>query len=137
MRLALVGNTILRAAITRNIVSFPAQVRPFMKRGRGDIQERIAQLYFIRGWPVRSLCGRYGLSKAMVHKLIAQWRIRAIESGYIQEIDPAQVDELLSETSASQFAWRAEPIPEQVPGAAAFSPGQEAGASSLAVMSGV
>lgn len=88
MTLALVGNTLLRTAITRNLVTFPAQIQPFMKRTSGDLQERIVQLYFVRGWSVRSICERYGMSKAMVHKLLAEWRIRAIESGYIQEIEP-------------------------------------------------
>jgi transposase-like protein len=88
MTLALLGNTLLRTAITRNLVSFPAQIRPFMKRSCGDLQERIVQLYFVRGWSVRNICDRYGLSKAMAHKLLAEWRIRAIESGYIQEIEP-------------------------------------------------
>ncbi len=88
MTLALLGNTLLRTAITRNLVSFPAQIRPFMRRSCGDLQERIVQLYFVRGWSVRNICGRYGLSKAMAHKLLAEWRIRAIESGYIQEIEP-------------------------------------------------
>ena len=95
MTLALLGNTMLRTAITRNLVSFPAQIRPFMKRGSGDLQERIVQLYFVRGWPVRSICERYRLSKAMAHKLLAEWRIRAIESGYIQEIEPGTLDRLI------------------------------------------
>jgi transposase-like protein len=91
MTLALLGNTLLRTAITRNLVSFPAQIRPFMKRTSGDLQERIVQLYFVRGWSVRSICERYGLSKAMAHKLLAEWRIRAVESGYIQEIEPGNL----------------------------------------------
>jgi transposase-like protein len=88
MTLALLGNTLLRTAITRNLVTFPAQIQPFMKRTMGDLQERIVQLYFVRGWSVRNICDRYGMSKAMVHKLLAEWRIRAVESGYIQEIEP-------------------------------------------------
>lgn len=88
MTLALLGNTLLRTAITRNLVTFPAQIQPFMKRTVGDLQERIVQLYFVRGWSVRNICDRYGMSKAMVHKMLAEWRIRAVESGYIQEIEP-------------------------------------------------
>ena len=95
MTLALLGNTLLRTAITRNMVSFPAQVRPFFRKGPGDMQERIVQLYFVRGWPVRRICDRYGLSKAMAHKLLKEWRIRAVESGYIQEISPGILDGLL------------------------------------------
>jgi transposase-like protein len=100
MTLALLGNTLLRTAITRNLVSFPAQIRPFMKRGSGDLQERIVQLYFVRGWTVRAICDRYGLSKAMAHKLLAEWRIRAVESGYIQEIEPGTLAGLVEETNA-------------------------------------
>ncbi len=97
MTLALLGNTLLRTAIARNLVTFPAQIQPFMKRTSGDLQERMVQLYFVRGWSVRSICERYGMSKAMVHKLLAEWRIRAIESGYIQEIEPDCLSALESE----------------------------------------
>src|ERR1700685_2979049 len=100
MTLALLGNTLLRTAITRNLVSFPAQIRSFMKRSSGDVQERIVQLYFVRGWSVRSICERYGLSKAMAHKLLAEWRIRAVESGYIQEIEPGNLAGLVHTVSA-------------------------------------
>ena len=100
MTLALLGNTLLRTAITRNLVSFPAQIQPFMKRASGDLQERIVMLYFVRGWSVRMICERYDLSKAMAHKLLAEWRIRAIESGYIQEITPGGLEALNSEAAA-------------------------------------
>src|SRR5580692_3663885 len=99
MTLALLGNTLLRTAITRNLVSFPAQIRPFMKRSSGDLQERIVQLYFVRGWTVRSICDRYGLSKAMAHKLLAEWRIRAVESGYIQEIEQGTLAALVEDAN--------------------------------------
>jgi transposase-like protein len=102
MTLALLGNNLLRTAITHNIVSFPAQIRPFVRRGSGDLQERMVQLYFVRGWPVRSICNRYGVSKAMVHKLLAEWRIRAVESGYIQEIETGALDGLLRQMSAQE-----------------------------------
>jgi transposase-like protein len=102
MTLALLGNTLLRSAITRNLVSFPAQIQPFMRRTSGDLQERIVMLYFVRGWSVRMICERYGLSKAMAHKLLAEWRIRAIESGYIQEIKPGGLEELSSEAIAEE-----------------------------------
>jgi transposase-like protein len=104
MTLALVGNTLLRTAITRNLVTFPAQVQPFMKRTSGDLQERIVQLYFVRGWSVRNICDRYGMSKAMVHKLLAEWRIRAVESGYIQEIEPDCLSALEPEIAAGGVA---------------------------------
>jgi hypothetical protein len=94
MDLALVGNTALRAAIRRNLVSFPSQIPPFMKRG--ETQERIVQLYFIRGWCMKLIGERYGLSKSAVRKLISEWRVRAIAAGYIQEIHPDALHELAS-----------------------------------------
>ena len=87
MTLPLLGNKLLRTALKRNLVTFPAQIRPLSKRA-GDLQERIVQLYFVRGWTVRDICDRYGSSKAIVQSLLAEWRIRAIESGYIQEVEP-------------------------------------------------
>lgn len=116
MTLALLGNPLLRTAITRNLVSFPAQIRPFMKRGSGDLQERIVQLYFVRGWTVRNICDRYGMSKAMVHKLLAEWRIRAVESGFIQEIEPGALDKLVAEAGANGDTYREaafQPLAEQ------------------------
>lgn len=111
MTLALVGNTLLRTAITRNLVTFPAQIQPFMKRANGDLQERIVQLYFVRGWTVRSICERYAMSKAMVHKLLAEWRVRAVESGYIQEIEPGCLVALQPEFNGVSRAERAVPMP--------------------------
>jgi hypothetical protein len=86
MDLALVGNTMLRAAVQLNLVSFPSQIPAFVKRG--DARVRIVQLYFVRRWTVRAICERYGLSKATVQKLLTEWRIRAVSAGYIQEIHP-------------------------------------------------
>jgi transposase-like protein len=88
MTLPLLGNKLLRTALKRNLVTFPAQIRPLSKRASGDLQERIVQLYFVRGWTVRDICDRYGSSKAIVQNLLAEWRIRAIECGYIQEVEP-------------------------------------------------
>jgi hypothetical protein len=62
----------------------------------------MVQLFFVRGWPVRTICERYGISKAMAHKLLAEWRIRAIESGHIQEIEPGALDGLLQEANARE-----------------------------------
>ena len=102
----------LRTAITRNLVSFPARIQPFMRRSSGDLQERIVQLYFVRGWTVRRICDRYAMSKAMVHKLLAEWRVRAVESGYIQEIEPGTLDRLLAQVKAGapQYAEASLPV---------------------------
>ena len=84
MSLALLGNEALRSAIRRNLVSFPAQA-PVFTRGNG-LDPRIVVLYFVRGWRVRSICDRYGLTKSTVRKIITDWTSRAIAAGYIQEI---------------------------------------------------
>jgi hypothetical protein len=101
MNIALIGNAILRSAIQRNLVSFPSQVPGFMRRQSGDAQERIVQLYFVRGWPVRSICDRYCLSKAMVQKILSEWRIRAVAAGYIQDIHPEVLDFIASEAESA------------------------------------
>ena len=95
MNIALIGNSALRIAIQRNLVSFPSQIPAFMKRPGDDTQQRIAHLYFSRGWPVRNICARYGFSKAMVQRLVSEWRIRAIGAGYIQDIHPEDLNVLI------------------------------------------
>lgn len=110
MDISLIGNSALRIAIQRNLVSFPAQIpavvkkqedkkqedkRPEDKRQEYDTQQRIAHLYFARGWQVRDICARYGLGKAMVQRLVSEWRIRAVSAGYIQDIHPEDLDALI------------------------------------------
>jgi hypothetical protein len=94
MDIALIGNTLLRSAIQQNLVSFPSQVPALMRRQGADTLERVVQLYFLRGWPVRRICRRYRLSKAMVQKLLSEWRIRAVAAGYIQDIHPEDLEAL-------------------------------------------
>jgi hypothetical protein len=95
MNISLIGNSALRIAIQRNLVSFPSQIPAFMKRPGDDSQQRIAHLYFARGWPIRDICTRYGLGKAMVQRLVSEWRIRAVAAGYIQDIHPEDLDLLI------------------------------------------
>jgi hypothetical protein len=86
MNLALIGNTMLRAAIRRNLVSFPSQIPAFTKGG--DAQKRVVQLYFVLGWPSKAICDRYGLTKSTLRTLLSDWKIRAVAAGYIQDIHP-------------------------------------------------
>ncbi len=86
MSLALLGNEALRAAIRRNVVTFPAQVPALAKDQH--LQARIVVLYFVRGWRLATICARYGLQKSTVRKLITDWSTRAIAAGYIQEVEP-------------------------------------------------
>ena len=95
MNISLIGNSALRAAIQRNLVSFPSQIPAFMKRPGDDTQQRIAHLYFSRGWQIRNICARYGLSKATVQRFVSEWRIRAIGAGYIQDIHPEDLNVLI------------------------------------------
>jgi hypothetical protein len=95
MNISLIGNSALRIAIQRNLVSFPSQLPAFMKRPGDDTQQRIAHLYFARGWPIRNLCARYGLSKAMVQRQVSEWRMRAVSGGFIQDIHPEDLDLLI------------------------------------------
>ena len=96
MNISLIGNSALRIAIQRNLVSFPSQIPGFTKRPGDDTLQRVAHLYFGRGWPVRDICARYGLSKTMAQRLISEWRIRAVGSGYIQAIHPEDLDVLIN-----------------------------------------
>jgi DNA-binding transcriptional regulator LsrR (DeoR family) len=95
MNISLIGNSALRIAIQRNLVSFPSQIPAFMKRTGDDTQQRIAHLYFSRGWPIRNICARYGLSKAMIQRLVSEWCIRAVAAGFIQDIHPDDLDVLM------------------------------------------
>jgi hypothetical protein len=84
MNLALIGNTVLRAAIQSNLVSFPSQIPAFTKVG--DEERRIVQLYFVCGWETKAICDRYRLSKSTLRKMVSEWKIRAVAAGYIQDI---------------------------------------------------
>ena len=103
MNISLIGNSALRIAIQRNLVSFPSQIPAFVKRPGDDTQQRIAHLYFSRGWQVRNICARYGLSKPMIQRLLSEWRIRAIGGGYIQDIHPEDLDVLIHLKDETEF----------------------------------
>ena len=79
----------LRSAIRNNEVSFPSQVPTFPKHDRPDVQQKLAQLYFVLGWNSPRIGARYGLSRLRVHQILNTWTRRAVEAGYIQSIPPA------------------------------------------------
>jgi hypothetical protein len=86
-------NRALQRAIWKNQVSFPAQVPVFEKQTRPDVQWRLVQLYFIRGWSFVDLARRYEVTPQRVMQIVTIWRMRAVALGYIQEIpaeDPIQ-----------------------------------------------
>ena len=83
------GNKVLRQAVLENLVSFPSQVPSFGKQIRPALQQYIVLLYFVRGWPTDQIANRYGLGQARIVQILTTWRIRAINAGYIQPVEPA------------------------------------------------
>jgi hypothetical protein len=81
-------NQTLRSAIWRNQASFPSVVPVFEKQTRPDIQWRVVQLYFVRGWSFGDLAKRYQVTPQRVMQIVTLWRMRAVTLGYIQEIPP-------------------------------------------------
>ena len=79
----------LRQAIQANRISFPAQVPIFECQSRADIQWRVVELYFIRGWSCSRLGQRYGVNGSRIRQIINKWVQRALVFGYLQEIPAA------------------------------------------------
>ena len=101
--LALLGNRALQMAIRRNLVCFPSQAPEFGKVPRRDVQWRLAVLYFIRGWPTREIGDRYGLTREQCGKIIADWRVRAVNMGYIQDVTPNGLEEATLKTMLEEI----------------------------------
>jgi hypothetical protein len=100
MNMILIGNNVLRSAIRENLVSFPAQIPTLTKWG--GVEERIVQLYFVRGWELRSIGNRFGLCKSMVRKIITEWKVRAVSGGHIQEVYPEALAALVRDPDIAQ-----------------------------------
>jgi transposase len=79
----------LRAAIRKNQVSFPSQIPIFPKHTRPDLQRKLVQLYFVLGWNRSRIRARYGLGRNRLQQILAVWKERAVELGYIQTIPSA------------------------------------------------
>ena len=95
MNIVLIGNNVLRSAIRANLVSFPAQISTLTKSG--GVDERIVQLYFVRGWELGSIGHRFGLCKSTVRKIITDWKVRAVSAGHIQEVYPEALATFVSD----------------------------------------
>jgi hypothetical protein len=80
----------LRQAIHKNQVSFPSQVPTFPKHDRSDLQRKLVQLYFVLGWSPQRIGERYGISRSRAQQILNVWRRRAVETGYVQSIPPAE-----------------------------------------------
>ncbi len=104
MDLALLGNRALQVAVRRNLVCFPSQAPVFGKRPRRDVQWRLAVLYFIRGWPTRKIARRYGLTRERCGQIITDWRIRAVNMGYIQDVTPDESEPSLLAAMQAEVA---------------------------------
>jgi hypothetical protein len=92
----------LRRAIRENRVSFPSQAPTFLKHDRPDLQWKFAQLYFVLGWNCPDIGERYGLIRQRVQQILNTWKHRAVKTGYIQFIPPAEALEPRSERSAAK-----------------------------------
>jgi transposase-like protein len=81
---------------------------PFRHRSRYSpninpiFRRRIIQLYFVAGWTVRDISKRYNMTAEMARKSLTEWRIRAISSGYIQEIGPEILPLLASSSDPAE-----------------------------------
>jgi len=80
----------LRTAVRRNLVTFPSQIPVFARHDRPDLQRRVVQLYFILGWSCETIAARYGMLRQRIGQVLNTWKRRAVETGYIQFIPPAE-----------------------------------------------
>src|SRR5476649_2589494 len=94
----------LRTVIQTNKVGFPAQT-PCFNQSRADIQWRLAQLYFVRGWNCIQLARRYNLTRQRIEQLLAGWVDCASKLGFLQEI-PAPVLRIIPRTPFEYCALR-------------------------------
>lgn len=76
----------LRQAVWENRVVFPAPAPVFAHQYRADVQQRLVELYFVRGWSFRQLGGRYGVTAGRVRQTIRRWVERAMTLNYLQSI---------------------------------------------------
>ena len=113
---------VLRLAIRANTVTFPSPVPTFERHDRADLQWKLAQLYFVLGWDCEDIAAKYGLIHQRVRQILRTWRRRAVETGYIQLIPPAEVlDSMIKPTvpvapiSVWQFGLPSSPIGNRLP----------------------
>jgi len=82
------GSRLLRRAIRKNIVSFPAQVPAFAKQPPDGAQWRMVLLYFVRGWNLRDIAARFQVPPHRVCLILNNWSVRALALGYVEIVDP-------------------------------------------------
>ncbi|MDQ1472074.1 MAG: hypothetical protein QOJ99_3554 [Bryobacterales bacterium] len=76
----------LRAAIWQHRVTFPAQIPTFRRQHRRDVQWRAVVLYFVRGWTLQRIAGRYGVTHKRVGQMVRGWADLAMSQGYVARI---------------------------------------------------
>src|SRR5579863_10265227 len=81
----------LRDSIQANRVHFPMPIPSFPYQYRADIQWRLVELYFIRGWSTKRIAERYGVTSRRIQQSLQHWVVSAMERGYLQAIPPAPV----------------------------------------------
>jgi hypothetical protein len=81
------GCAVLRRAIRGNIVSFPSQIPVFLKQPPADVQWRVVQLFFVRGWSSAKIGERFNVPRHQIWEILNEWSVRALALGYVQVID--------------------------------------------------
>lgn len=82
------GCGVLRRAVRRNIVSFPALVPPLLKTPSNDVQWRVVLLYFVRGWSSVEIGARFLVPKHQIRRILRDWSVRALALGCMVIVDP-------------------------------------------------
>jgi len=82
------GSVVLRRAIRRNIVSFPAQVPVFLRQSRAGMQWRVVLLFFVLGWSSPAIAARFRVPTHRIWQILEDWSVRAFALGYVQVLDP-------------------------------------------------
>jgi hypothetical protein len=105
----------LRESIQANRISFPTPVPIFATQFRPEIQWRLVELYFIRGWSSKKLAERYGVTARRIQQSLQHWAARAMSCGYLQEIPPETVLVAPSAPAWISPTQPAMPMPMNVP----------------------
>jgi hypothetical protein len=113
----------LRDSIQANRIHFPVPVPVFPYQYRADIQWRLVELYFVRGWSTKRLAERYGVTTRRIAQSLQHWVCRAMELGYLQAIPPEPALATTFRTALPQAYTIPEtrpfmPIPASVPSGA-------------------
>ena len=104
------GINTLRASIQANRIHFPVPVPIFPMQYRADIQWRLVELYFIRGWSTKRIADRYGVTSRRIQQSLQRWADMAMERGYLQAIPAEPILAAPLFAPAPAFA-----IPESMP----------------------